>query len=258
LKRLLCILLTFAFVAASSPAAFHVMQIEEIIGSINGNTSAQAIQLRLRNSGQNLVSNAKLWAWDATGSNRVLLLDIASNVTNSASGARILLATSGFDSTMIAGGATTFSPDFVLANIIPSTYLTAGRITFEDDGGSPTTAGTIYWSVSWGGGSYTGGTTGSTTNDTDGDFGPAESSPLARGSLAGSFSPGLLFTGAAGALSTNNLADYAPVNVAYGGATVTRNNGASFAVVPEPGSTALIGAGALFLGGFAYFRRRQP
>lgn len=227
------------------------MQIEEIIGGINGNTSAQAIQLRLRSSGQSLVSNAKLWAWDATGANRVLLLDIASNVSNSATGARILFTTSGFNSTMIAGGATTFTPDFTLASNIPASYLQAGRITFEDDGGSVATPGTIYWSVSWGGG-YTGSNLGSTQNDADGNFGPAVGATLRTST--GGIAAGFRFTGTATAPSTNNAADYQLVPAS---ATVIRNNGASFVIVPEPGSAALFIVGALALGGFAFGRRQR-
>src|SRR4051794_29871869 len=112
--------LAVAAFVPSAHAAFHVMQVEEVIGSINGNTSAQAIQLRLRSGGQSVVSNAKLWAWDANGANRVLLLDITTNVSNSAAGARILLTTSGFTSAMVSGGATAFVPDFTLANNIPA------------------------------------------------------------------------------------------------------------------------------------------
>jgi hypothetical protein len=130
-------------------AAFHVMQIEQVIGGLNGNSSAQAIQLRLRSVGQNQVQSSSLWAADAAGANRVLLLNIASPVANSAAGAHILLTTSAFTSAMVAGGAATFTPDFTLANAIPSSYLSAGRLTFEQDGGSTASPGTIYWSLSW-------------------------------------------------------------------------------------------------------------
>ena len=47
-------LVTFALsvsaLATSAPAAFHVMQIEQVIGGINGDVTAQAIQ-RGRESG---------------------------------------------------------------------------------------------------------------------------------------------------------------------------------------------------------------
>src|SRR5947207_909223 len=58
--------LALAGFATANPAraAFHVMQIEQVIGGvINGasaDTSAQAIQLRMRAAGQNFVSAARL------------------------------------------------------------------------------------------------------------------------------------------------------------------------------------------------------
>ena len=39
-------------------ATFHEMQIEQVILSVNGDTTAQAIQLRMRAAGQNFVSGA--------------------------------------------------------------------------------------------------------------------------------------------------------------------------------------------------------
>src|SRR4051794_10041584 len=235
MRFVVTLLLASVALASSARASFHVMQVEQIIGSLNGNTSAQAIQLRLRAAGQSQVSNARLWAWDANGQNRVLLLDIASNVSNGFAGDRILLTTSGFTSTMIAGGAATFVPDFTLANNIPFTYLNAGRITFEDD------SGTIYWSVAWGGASYTGSVTGVTQNDADGNFGKFGSA------LPGGFR-GFVFTGAATAVSTNNAADYA---ISGSPTTVTKNNGTTFTVVPEPSGIVLLAASALGLGALA-------
>ncbi len=50
------------------------MQISQIIGGVNGDTSAQAIELRMRAPGQNFLSNApKLIVVDATGSNPITL-----------------------------------------------------------------------------------------------------------------------------------------------------------------------------------------
>jgi Dockerin type I domain len=218
--------LSVVLATSSSQAAFHVMQVEQVIGGVNGNTAAQAIQLRMRSSGQNQVSNASLWAADAAGANRVLLLNIAANVSNSASGAHILFATSAFNSAMINNGAPTFTPDFTLANAIPKSYLNAGRLTFEDDGGNVATAGTVYWSLSWGGSSYTGSNSGNTTNDADGNFGPAFGSALPTLSRQG-----VIFTGAATAASTSNVANYA---FATNPATVTKNSGTSFTVVAAP------------------------
>jgi hypothetical protein len=198
--------------------AFHVMQIEQVIGGVNGDTSAQAIQLRMRSAGQSVVSLASLWAADATGANRVLLLNINSNVTNSATGSRVLLTTSGF-ANYIAGS---FTPDFTLTNPIPSSYLSAGRLTFEDDGGNASTPGTIYWSLSWGGAGYTGPTTGDPTNDSNSNFGPSFGSALTSLNLQS-----LIFSGAATAGSTSNSADYA---LSSSPATFTKNSGAAFSL----------------------------
>ncbi len=195
------------------------MQIEQVIGSVNGNTAAQAIQLRMRSSGQNLVSSTSLWAADAAGGNRVLLLNIASDVAVSTSGSHILLATSAFTTAMQATQPS-FAPDFTLATPIPASYLAAGRLTFEVDGGTVATPGTIYWSLSWGGANYTGPNTGDLTNDANANFGPPFADPLPS-----SGAQGIHFTGAATAASTSNLADYA---LTANPATVIKNNGGSF------------------------------
>ncbi len=190
-------------------AAFHIMQIEQVIGSVDGNTGVQAIQLRMRAVGQNLVSNARLIVHDAQGLNPVLVLDMTSNVTASAAGSRVLIATSNF-STFTNPPLT---PDFIIANLIPPSYLLAGSLTFEDD------FGTIYWRLSWGGADYTGTGVGNITNDADGNFNPPFPGPLQSGG-----GRALLFTGAATALSSNNAADYVRTS---GPATFTRNDGAS-------------------------------
>ena len=102
--------------------------------------------------------------------------------------------------------------------MIPASYLPAGRLTFEDNGG------TIYWSLSWGGAAYTGSTTGSPLNDADGTYGPSFPGPLPWTS-----NRALLFDGAAGDLSTNNAADYI---VTVGAATFTNNAAGQGSVVP--------------------------
>ena len=221
------------------------MQIEEVIGGVGGNTAAQAIQLRLRNGGQNGVVASSLWAADAAGANRVLVLNIAGNVPSGSLGDRVLLSTSAFNTLM--GG--TYTPDFTLATPIPSSYLPAGRLTFEDDAGTVATPGTIYWSLAWGGAGYTGSNTGSATNDADGNFGPAFGSALPTSSRQG-----VLFTGTAAAASTSNSTDYA---LSANPATVTKNNGTAFTVVPELGTVALVACGALLLGGSVLSRRRR-
>ena len=218
LKRLSLSALTLAAAAAAQPAfaSFHHMQIEQVIGGVNGDTTRQAIQLRMRSAGQNLVAASQLIAWDAAGANPIVILNIASNVPIGTLGARVLIATSNF----LPG----LTPDFVMANPIPPSYLAAGKITFETDG-APGAA--VWWGLAWGGASYTGTNTGFTTaqdgNDADGIFNP----PFA-GALPSTSTQALQFTGAANALSINNAADYALTP----GAAVFTNNAGGNGTVP--------------------------
>jgi cysteine-rich repeat protein len=194
-------------------ASFHLMQIEQVIGGVNGDTSAQAVQLRMRSSFQNQVQLSKLWVSDASGANPVLLIDFGSTVPNHGSGVRILATSANFAKYTDVP----LNTDFVLTNVIPPSYLAAGTITFENNTGTA-----VYWRLSWGGASYTGPTTGSITNDADGQFGPPFGGPLPSGGLQG-----LLFQGAGADSSTNNADDYA---VTCGAAVVTNNAGTSFTV----------------------------
>ena len=72
------------------------MQIEEVIGGVDGDTSAQAIQLRMRTAGQNLVSQARLNVRDAAGLNPILVINMTNNVANSSTGDRVLIVSSNF------------------------------------------------------------------------------------------------------------------------------------------------------------------
>ncbi len=197
-------------------AAFHFMQIEQVIGGVNGDTTAQAIQLRMRSAGQNLVSAVRIRAWDAAGANPIVVVDMETNVANGAAADRVLIATPDFANyTDVA-----LVSDFPMVPI-PASYLAAGRLTFETDNGT-----IIYWSLAWGGAGYTGSTTGSTINDADGEFGP----PFA-GALPSTSLQALQFQGAADAFSTNNAADYAIT----AGASVWVNNAlGTFTLVNPP------------------------
>ncbi|MBI4578887.1 MAG: hypothetical protein HY718_04240, partial [Planctomycetes bacterium] len=84
-------LAALALGTAPALASFHLMEIEQVIGGVNGDTTKQAIQLRMRSLGQNLVSGSRLVAYDATGANPVTLITFPSNVASGASGARILV-----------------------------------------------------------------------------------------------------------------------------------------------------------------------
>ncbi len=190
--------------AAPAYASFHLMQVEQVIAGVGGHLDQQAIQLRMRALGQNLMSFSRIRAWDAAGANPVLIVNFVADVTNGGVGDRVLLVSSAFASAYGSGDAVMTSP-------IPASYLSAGRLTFEDD------IGTVYWSLSWGGSAYTGSDAGSLLNDDDGDFGPSLASRLPTSTAAA-----IAFTGPAAAVSSSNLADYA---LTAGAATFTSNGG---------------------------------
>lgn len=199
--------------ARPAHATFHLMQIEQVIAGVDGSTAIQAIQLRMRSNFENQVSNGQLMVRDAAGQNPVILISFPSNVTNSATGSRVLAATSGF------AGATnpSLTPDFILTNPIPDSYMAAGTLTWEDH------FGTVYWRICWGGAAYTGPTNGVVLNDPDGDVAPilAAGLPTANGQA-------LLYKFAAAATSTNNANDYA---LTAGPAVFTNNAGQSGTIV---------------------------
>jgi glucose/arabinose dehydrogenase len=206
--------------AMPARASFHFMQIEEVIGGVNGDTTAQAIQLRMRSSGQNFVTGTQIIAVDAAGNNPITVATLTSDV-GSGAGGRILIATANFTNYE----ATPIAADFTMNNPIPASYLAAGRLRYQR-------GAAIYWSVSWGGSAYTGPNTGTTDNDADGNFGP----PFA-GALPSTTTSALLFNGASSAPSTNNAADY---SVTSGAATFTNNAGSSTVVraaAPTPTPT---------------------
>jgi hypothetical protein len=182
-----------ALLAGAAPAAasFHLMQIEQVAGSYCGDPSAQAIQLRLRSAGQNFVDGTSLVAYDSAGLNPVTLITFAANAPSGSSGARILIATAAFTARSGAPAA-----DFVQTTPIPASYLAAGRVAFQF-------GATTYWSLAWGGASYTGTNSGTFDNDADGNFNP----PFAE-ALPEHGAGAIVFPGAATAPSTNNAADY--------------------------------------------------
>ncbi len=204
-------MMVFGLAAGPASATFHWMQIEQVIGGVNGDTTAQAIQLRQRFAGQNLVAPARMRAWDANGQNPVLIVDFTTSVPNGAAGARILIASAGFLSKTTPATVANFS----MANLIPASYLAAGSLTFETDTGT-----VIYWRLSWGGANYTGPNNGAIDNDSDGNFGPPY-----PGTLPSTCVQALQFQGVASAMSTNNAANYA---LTAGAATFHNNAGTAF------------------------------
>jgi len=205
--------------AQEARANHHLMQIELVIGGVNGDTTAQAVQLRMRSFGQNVMSAGRLRAYDAAGLNPILLIDFTTNVSNPNTGARVLIATSSF----LTKTTPNTTADYIMTNPIPASYLAAGKISFEAD------FNVIWWSLSYGGASYTGTSTGDLTNDANGNFGPAFAGPLPTTSLQA-----LRFLGTATAASTSNSVDYA---LTTGAAVLSNNAGASFTVTGSPCTT---------------------
>lgn len=216
-------------VVQRADASFYFMQIEQVIGGVDGDTSAQAIQLRMRFPGDGSLPLARLRAWDADGANPVTLIDFDDNVPSNQLASRILVTSASF----LDYTAPALTADFTLTNTIPEAYLAAGRITYEGDDA------TVYWSLSFGGDAYTGPTIGSSFNDADGEFGPAFAGPLPSTDL-----DALLFQGTATQMSTSNAEDYA---LTSGPAVFTSNLGTSAPVVPEPGTLGLLAAGCVVL-----------
>ena len=204
-----------AMVTVTAGGDFDLIQIEQVIGGVNGDTSAQSIQLRMRQFFQCLVSQARLRVHDAAGQNPILLIDITADVFGCNVGDRVLITSAGFADFL----NNPIAADFTLTNLIPESYLAAGSLTFEDD------FGTIYWRLSWGGDNYIGPNDGSLINDADGDFGPPWPGALPSDGLQA-----LQFQGAATALSTSNADDY---TLTAGAAVFTNNNGDS-ATVTRP------------------------
>ncbi len=180
---------------APASASFHFMQIEQVIGGVNGDLTAQAIQLRERTFLQCSVGNgAELWVRDQTGGNPVLLIDFDENLTGCDPEDRILIASPGFADHTVEN----LNADFVMTGLIPPGYFTAGTLTLEN------AAGSVLWRLSWGGDAYTGPSTGTLDNDADGDFGPPYEGALPSDGLLA-----IQFQGPGTAPSTSNLKDYA-------------------------------------------------
>lgn len=202
---------------APAHATFHLIQIEQILGGVAGDNTAQAIQLRSRAAGQGLVAQGKLVVVDAAGANPVTIVDLAANVANGNLGDRILICSANF--TNYTSSAIT--PDFLMTSLIPASYLAAGSLIWENDAGTQ-----ILWRFSWGGPGYTGSNLGLVTNDADGNFGPPFPAALPSTGVSAA-----LFTNSASALSRSNIVDYV---VTVGPAVFANNVTNTVAVVTDP------------------------
>lgn len=207
--------LTLAFSTGALPAhaSFHFMQIEQVIGGVNGDIEAQAIQLRMRQNSQNIVSRTRLVARDAGGANPIVLLDMQADVSSALTGSRVLVVSEKFS----LYTTPEIEPDFVMTKTIPEDYLAAGTLLFENDEST-----LLVWRLSWGGTAYGGLGDGALTNDDDGEFSPAYLDSLPAATLQA-----LIFGGLAESKGTTNAADY---SLTAGAAVFTNNAGETFTV----------------------------
>lgn len=228
-KLLLAVFAVAVLLPQAAHASVHLMQIEQVIGGVNGDANLQAIQLRMRSGFQNVISGGKLVAYDDTGSNPIVLSAPATNVTQNTAGTRVLFATAGFGANLTPN----VTPNYVLTATIPPSYLAAGSLTWESKADD-----SVLWRVTWGGASYTGPTDGVITNDADGQFAPVFDGPLPSTDLES-----LRFKFAANALSTNNANDYALT----GSAAVFTNSAGGSGTVTAPLNVGPNSPGALAL-----------
>jgi hypothetical protein len=197
-------------------ASFHLMQVEQITLALDGDTSVQAVQLRMRSAFQNQMQFGRLIVRDAAGLNPIVIHDFATSVPVNTSGSRILVASDNFLTSTVPPAVR----NYPMTNLVPASYINAGKLTFEQDNG------TILWSIAWGGAGYTGTNLGSTTNDADGNFGAAIS-----GTFPTAGTSALRFNGTATAMSTTNQAQYTTVT---SNVTFVNNAGASFVLTLPP------------------------
>lgn len=119
-------------------ATFHLMRVYGALGGAGGDADVQYVELRMAAAGQNLVSGHNICFFDSTGA-PYARFTFPSNVTNSASGASILMGTAEFDTAWSAG-----SPDFTFssantvaiaggADVDHPIISPAGKVSFGSD-----------------------------------------------------------------------------------------------------------------------------
>jgi len=111
--------------APQSGAVFHFAVIDEVMTSYGGDANVQFVEIRMLTSGQNLVMNSVLGAFDSSGTYLGDVLIVPGNVTSSGAGVRWIMGTSAFAT---ASGLT---PDFTMPG--------SGGVSL------PTTGGMVCW-----------------------------------------------------------------------------------------------------------------
>lgn len=122
-------------------SAFHLMRVYGVMGGAEGDASIQYVELRMTDSGQNLVSGHHICFYDETGAPWARFR-FPSSVSNGSDEASILIGTAEFDSAWAAG-----SPDFTFssantvaingsADVDHPLVAPAGKVAFGTDGTS--------------------------------------------------------------------------------------------------------------------------
>ena len=120
----------FLAMLLAAPAAhgvFHLVVIDELLSSYDGNAEVQFVEMRMLGGFQQFVTNSVFAAFDASGNYVGDILVVPANVTNSGNGVRWLIGTQAFrDESGVV-------PDFIMpAGILPSG---GGMVCFGGGGG---------------------------------------------------------------------------------------------------------------------------
>ena len=98
----------------TSEAVFHFSVIDEVMTSYDGDTAVQFVEINMLLSGQNVVANTVLAAFDDSGSYLGDVLVVPQNVPSSGSGVRWIMGTSQFET--VSG----LAPDFIMPAGLPT------------------------------------------------------------------------------------------------------------------------------------------
>ena len=109
----------------TSWAAFHVSTIDEVMSGLNGDATAQYVEIKMLAAGQTSVAHARLTAFSCDGSMVNVLLEIPQDVCNSGAGLRWSIGTASW------AAATGVMPDFAFT---PGVFAPCGQICWGAPG----------------------------------------------------------------------------------------------------------------------------
>jgi len=109
--------------ALPASAAFHLNEITKVMVGLNGNTTIQAVELKMLATGENLVTGVSIKVYDAAGAQMDSLGSFSASLPNGIAGRFILCATPNFAATF---GIT---PDLLIK---PGLLVGTGQVSFEN------------------------------------------------------------------------------------------------------------------------------